>query len=82
MLTFVRKYLLESDFSGICKRLLKYPPVEDISIITDMGVSYMEYLLSGCLTSRPSLKPKGELVRRSVNIASPNIKKFRKRKAN
>jgi TBC1 domain family protein 5 len=45
MIVFVREFckeyiVLQSDQSGILRRLLKYPPVEDVNILVGMALKY------------------------------------------
>ncbi|OMJ83986.1 hypothetical protein SteCoe_14972 [Stentor coeruleus] len=42
MIVFVRVFILQSDNSGILRRLLKFPPVEDVHILIDMGLGYKQ----------------------------------------
>jgi hypothetical protein len=47
MIIFVRAFskiyiVLQSDYSGILRRLLKFPPVEDVHILVNMALSYQE----------------------------------------
>jgi hypothetical protein len=55
MIVFVRAFLLESDATGCLMRLLRYPPVEDISELVSMAVRYKDYILGGCISAKPSL---------------------------
>mmetsp|Transcript_9341 Transcript_9341/g.17928 ORF Transcript_9341/g.17928 Transcript_9341/m.17928 type:complete len:552 (-) Transcript_9341:4331-5986(-) len=55
MIIFVRSYLLSCDSTGILKRLLKYPPVEDIVCIINMAENYQAYIIGGCTSSKPSV---------------------------
>ncbi|CAG9321300.1 TBC1D5_4 [Blepharisma stoltei] len=50
MFIFVRSHLLECDDSGILRRLLRYPPVEDVHVIISSALSYKEKMTK----SRPS----------------------------
>lgn len=49
--------MLQSDSTGILQRLLKYPPVEDIRVLTSMAKRYQSYILGGCVTAKPSVLP-------------------------
>jgi len=49
--------VLQSDATGILQRLLKYPPVEDIRVLTSMANRYQSYILGGCVTAKPSVLP-------------------------
>ena len=49
--------MLQSDATGILQRLLKYPPVEDIRVLTSMAKRYQSYILGGCVTAKPSVLP-------------------------
>lgn len=42
MIEFVRLTLLESDQTGILRRLLKFPPVEDVSVLINMAIKYKD----------------------------------------
>ena len=57
MLVFVRGFLLESDNNGCLMRLLKFPPVENITELVSMAVRYKDYILGGCNTAKPNLQP-------------------------
>jgi hypothetical protein len=47
--------VLGCDSTGILRRLLKYPPVEDIISIINMAENYQAYILGGCTSSKPSV---------------------------
>jgi TBC1 domain family member 5 len=52
MIIFVRSFckvylVLQCDATGIMRRLLKYPPVEDVHILISMAISYKERILNG-----------------------------------
>lgn len=52
MIIFVRSFcifyiVLQCDATGIMRRLLKFPPVEDVGILISMANSYKERILSG-----------------------------------
>lgn len=57
MLVFVRGFLLESDANGCLMRLLKFPPVENITELVSMAVRYRDYILGGCSSAKPNLQP-------------------------
>ena len=61
MLVFVRQFLLESDNTGCLMRLLKFPPVENITELVSMAVRYKDYILGGCNTAKPNLQPTSEV---------------------
>jgi hypothetical protein len=47
--------VLGCDSTGILRRLLKYPPVEDIICIINMAENYQAYIIGGCTSSKPSV---------------------------
>jgi hypothetical protein len=57
MLVFVRGFLLESDATGCLMRLLKFPPVEDITELVSMAVRYRDYVMGGMSTAKPVIGP-------------------------
>lgn len=54
MIVFVRISLLQSDGTGILRRLLKFPPVEDIHVIIALGITYKDRIILG----KPNVHPK------------------------
>jgi hypothetical protein len=46
--------VLQADQSGILRRLLKFPPVEDVHILVNMAVKYMS---RGVQTFKPITRP-------------------------
>lgn len=46
MMAFVRTFLLQADQSGILRRLLKFPPVEDVHILVGMALKYKNRAVS------------------------------------
>lgn len=63
--------MLQSDSTGILQRLLKYPPVEDIRVLTSMAKRYQSYILGGCVTAKPSVLP--QQVAAPVPAPSPSL---------
>mmetsp|Transcript_33014 Transcript_33014/g.32720 ORF Transcript_33014/g.32720 Transcript_33014/m.32720 type:complete len:369 (-) Transcript_33014:43-1149(-) len=61
MIVFVRISLLQSDGTGILRRLLKFPPVEDIHIIIALGITYKDRIIEGKPLVQP--KPRSEMPR-------------------
>lgn len=52
MIIFVRSFcifylVLQCDATGIMRRLLKFPPVEDVRILIRMAISYKERIFTG-----------------------------------
>jgi hypothetical protein len=46
---------MQSDATGIMRRLLKFPPVEDVGILVSMACAYKERVLSGKGVTVPQL---------------------------
>jgi hypothetical protein len=74
MIVYVRSYcktysVLGWDSSGLLKRLLKFPPVEDIRCIINMAENYQAYIIGGCTTSKPSVLAS----RNSRSVDSPSV---------
>lgn len=62
MMVFVREFcklyvVLQADQSGILKRLLKFPPVEDVHILVGMALKYKNRNFSSVKSSRPDVSP-------------------------
>jgi len=55
--------VLQSDSTGIMRRLLKYPPVEDLSSIISMAQGYQERVLSGKGVTVPQVMAEDENVK-------------------
>lgn len=60
MIVFVRNFrmvylVLQSDATGIMRRLLKFPPVEDVRILINMAKSYKERILTGKGVTLPQI---------------------------
>jgi hypothetical protein len=62
--------VLQSDSTGILQRLLKYPPVEDIRVLTSMAKRYQSYILGGCVTAKPSVLPQQVLTPSPISFTS------------
>lgn len=62
--------MLQSDSTGILQRLLKYPPVEDIRVLTSMAKRYQSYILGGCVTAKPSVLPQQISVPTPISLSS------------
>ena len=62
MTVFVRAFckfylVLQSDQSGILKRLLKFPPVEDVHILVGMAIKFKSRSLTPLRTPKPEISP-------------------------
>lgn len=64
--------MLESDSSRILQRLLKFPPVEDITSIINMAINYKDYILGGCTSAKPSILPNGASPPPSLSTPTTN----------
>ena len=85
MIVFVRAFgkiysVLQSDYTGIMRRLLKFPPVEDVHILISMGLSYQEKLqgrntlkLSSPTKNQPIIPVLKPVQEKPENVEKPKI---------
>ncbi|CAG9322570.1 unnamed protein product [Blepharisma stoltei] len=74
MIVFVRTFLLQSDYSGILRRLLKFPPVEDVHVLVNMGLSYKERIEGGKRNAPVGLIRSPEPPRAMIRAPEPKAK--------